>query len=74
MLVERDRVGDHLPDPVQVVDVAAGPQGGVGAARDRRVHVAEGRVQDVALLSGQARQLQRKVISASLAADVLDEL
>lgn len=33
-----------------------------------------GRVQDVALLSGQAQQLKRKVISASLAADVLDEL
>lgn len=32
-----------------------------------------GRVQDVALLSGQARELQRKVISASMAANVLDE-
>lgn len=33
-----------------------------------------GRVQDIALLSGQARELERKVISASLAAQVLDEL
>jgi hypothetical protein len=33
-----------------------------------------GRVQDVALLSGQAEALKRKVISASLAAEVLDEL
>jgi|GEM_PF-3210937 len=33
-----------------------------------------GRVQDVALLSGQAQQLRRKVISATLAAEVLDEL
>lgn len=32
-----------------------------------------GRVQDVALLSGQARQLERKVISAGMAADVLDD-
>ena len=33
-----------------------------------------GRVQDVALLSGQAELLKRKVISASLASEVLDDL
>ncbi len=33
-----------------------------------------GRVQDVALLSGQAEQLKRKVISATLASEVLDDL
>ena len=33
-----------------------------------------GRVQDVALLSHQAHELRRKVISAGMAADVLDEL
>lgn len=33
-----------------------------------------GRLQDVALLSGQTRELERKVISATLAAQVLDEL
>jgi len=32
-----------------------------------------GRVQDVALLSGRARQLQRKVTSASMAASILAE-
>jgi hypothetical protein len=32
-----------------------------------------GRVQDVALLSGQARQLQRKVTSAAMAASILAE-
>ena len=32
-----------------------------------------GRISDVALLSGRADQLKRKVISATLAADVLDD-
>ena len=32
-----------------------------------------GKISDVALLSGRADQLKRKVISATLAADVLDD-
>jgi hypothetical protein len=34
---------------MQVAHVAAGPEGGMGAPRIRRRHVAEGRVQDVAV-------------------------
>ena len=42
------------------------------AVADTARGIAEaGRVQDVALLSGRARELERKVASAGLAADVL---